>query len=245
MFQTAYLPFLIFFFTECKQSAFLYNGSCYEEKCPKGSYLQSQEEAALTQKQLVLKGKKRSHEEVVSNSSKYSSLDNILPISVTSSNQERAIMKPQIQKICEICHSTCSQCNDGGEGDCTECQAGLALITPSSNSTTGVCVSPAAIGDESLIRNLNQHVVFTSVMIILLLVVLSGVLFFLFRKQTVSKLRDSYAYDRVESSAAASAYDEEVLDDAFLTYKQLKSKYMDFHDDDPDHGPSEENDQSV
>lgn len=46
-----------------------------------------------------------------------------------------------------------------------------------------------------------------------------------------SKLRDSYAYDRVNETGLLSEYDDEVLDDAFLTYKQLKSKFTDGVDD--------------
>lgn len=46
-----------------------------------------------------------------------------------------------------------------------------------------------------------------------------------------SKLRDSYAYDRVNEEMLLSGddeeYDEEVLHDAFLSYKELKSKFKD------------------
>lgn len=186
--------------------------------------------------------------------------DSNTPSPSTSFEEKRDIMKPQIQNICGDCHSTCSTCaSSGAESECLACQQGLTFIAhhaatrknntnaTSSNSTTGVCVSPISQANQSVIHTFNAHLIWISVGVLAILALLVAIIVALVRlpkrssstKHHASKLRDSYTYDRVDDSALLSDYDDQVLDDAFLSYKELKSKFNDDPDDD-DAGEVEE-----
>lgn len=174
------------------------------------------------------------------NGDKFDSLDDILPTKTPHGEEEpsavrRAIMKPQIQNICNDCHSTCSTCNSSNsETNCLACQAGLEFIAkgPAPN-TTGVCVSPAGKENDTFLHKFNSAVVLLTMVILLALLVVVGIVLRL-TTTSKSKLRDSYTYNRVEDTGLLSEYDDNVMDDAFLTYKQLKSKFKDMPTDDDD-----------
>lgn len=182
-----------------------------------------------------------------------------------SSDEKRAIMKPQIQNICGDCHSTCLTCASSDvASDCLECQTGLSFIanpttiissttsTTATNSTktSGLCVSPVAQANQSTIHKFNANLVWMSLAILAVLVALVGVIVVVGRRMVptkkTAKLRDSYAYDRVNDTGLLDDYDEEeqeeVLHDAFLTYNELKNK---FRDDPDDEGDDEEDNNTI
>lgn len=197
----------------------------------------SKAEAALKRKQL-LKSKRSDA------ANEFNSLDDILPSTTprTTATQKRDIMKPQIQNICGDCHSTCSTCaSSNAETDCWTCQQGLAFIAhdtsapPVQNATrTGVCVSPVAQANQSVIHQFNANLIWMSLGALAILSLFVAVIVALIRVPNKSKLRDTYTYDRVDDAALLSEYEEDVLDDAFLSYKELKSKFKDQPTDDED-----------
>lgn len=179
--------------------------------------------------------------------------------SVADKIKTRAIMKPQIQNICGDCHSTCLTCTAShAESNCLTCQEGLTFIankattsssSPATNSnstsnstttittTTGFCVSPVAqLASQTVIHKLNANLFWVAMGILAGLACIVGLIFLAVRGPR--KMRDTYAYDRVNETGLLAEYDDDVLDDAFLTYKQLKSKFK----DEPSDGEEEEED---
>lgn len=168
--------------------------------------------------------------------------------SATDKIKTRAIMKPQIQNICGDCHSTCLTCTTShAESDCLTCQEGLTFIankattsslssatnssstnnnTTTITTTTGFCVSPVAqLASQTVIHKLNANLFWVAIGILAGLACIVGLIFFVVRGPR--NMRDTYAYDRVNETGLLAEYDDDVLDDAFLTYKQLKSKFKD------------------
>lgn len=94
-------------------------------------------------------------------------------------------------------------------------------------------MSPAGKENETFIHKFNSGIVLSTMAILMALLVVVGIVILVLRLTTnKSKLRDSYTYNRVEDTGLLSEYDDNVLDDAFLTYKQLKSKFKDMPTDD-------------
>lgn len=178
------------FISECSQSTYLFDSRCYSS-CPKHAYLVPESVATqvdgngtvkvLTVRQL--QDSASADQPSIELSDDSHSYD-IIP-------QERAIRHKVPQKICRMCHVSCSKCRGATESDCTECETSYERFVI--NKDQMKCQKSVKI--EPNLYLTSRQIYLYGFIIALLLIAFIIISYYLFTKCMNNK--KDYQYDKI------------------------------------------------